>query len=65
MVPKKAYKTVPSHKRKDESFSGVIKRPAPSRIKTFGDLEKYLDNLEAPLFSDMAALRRVKARKAK
>jgi|GraSoiStandDraft_59_1057299.scaffolds.fasta_scaffold500636_2 hypothetical protein len=63
MVPKKAYKTVASHKRKDEGFSGVIKRLAPSPIKTFGELEKYLQHLEGPLFSDMPALRRVKATK--
>lgn len=63
MLSDQAYAALAKHKRKDESFSDVIQRLAPPPLGTFGDLEKYLDNLEGPLFSDMAALERVKARK--
>ncbi len=65
MLSEEAYEALVAHKGKDESFSDVIKRLAPPPIRTFGDLEKYLDNLEGPLFSDMEALRRVRARKSK
>lgn len=64
MLSDEAYAALAKHKRANESFSDVIKRLAPPPIKTFGDLERYLDNLEGPLFADMEALRRVKARKA-
>jgi predicted CopG family antitoxin len=63
MLSEEAYAALSKHKRKDESFSEVVKRLAPPPLGTFGDLEKYLDNLEGPLFSDMSALERVKARK--
>jgi predicted CopG family antitoxin len=65
MLSEDAYAALSKHKRKDESFSDVVKRLAPPPLGTFGDLEKYLDNLEGPLFSDMSALERVKARKKK
>ena len=65
MLSDEAYTALAKHKRKDESFSDVVKRLAPPPLGTFGDLEKYLDNLEGPLFSDMSALERVKARKKK
>jgi len=60
-----AYATLLSHKRKKESFSEVVNRLAPSPIKTFGDLEKHLENLEGPLNIDFEALERVRARKKK
>lgn len=63
MLSDEAYKALAKHKRKDESFSDVVKRLAPPPLGTFGDLEKYLHNLEGPLFSDMSGLERVKARK--
>jgi predicted CopG family antitoxin len=63
MLSEEAYAALSEHKRKDESFSDVIKRLAPPPLRTFGDLEKYLETLEGPLFSDMAALERVRARK--
>jgi predicted CopG family antitoxin len=63
MLSDEAYDALLKHKKKEESFSDVVKRLAPPPIQTFGDLEKHLKNLEGPLFSDMEALRRIKARK--
>jgi predicted CopG family antitoxin len=63
MLSDEAYNALAKHKRKDESFSDVVKRLAPPPLGTFGDLEKYLQNLEGPIFSDMSALERAKARK--
>ncbi len=65
MLSEEAYAALSKHKRKDESFSDVVKRLAPPPLSSFGDLEKYLDNIEGPLFSDMSALERVKERKKK
>ena len=45
-----------AHRRGHESFSRVVKRLAPPPIRTFGDLQKYLDQLDGPLFSDLEAL---------
>jgi predicted CopG family antitoxin len=63
MLSDDAYAALASHKKSNESFSDVIKRLAPPPIKTFGDLERHLDTVEGPLFSDMKALRRLRARK--
>lgn len=63
MLSDEAYQALLKQKRSGESFSEVVKRLAPPPIETFGDLERHLDNIEGPLFSNMAALRRVKARK--
>jgi hypothetical protein len=63
MLSDKAYQALLKHKKKEESFSDVVNRRAPPPIETFGDLEEHLDNLQGALFSDMAALRRVSARK--
>jgi predicted CopG family antitoxin len=54
-----------AHRRGDESFSKVVKRLAPPPIRTFGDLEKFLEELEGPLFSDLEALKRIRKQKAK
>ena len=53
-----------AHRRGGESFSRVVKRLAPPPIKTFGDLEKFLDQLDGPLFSDLEMLRRARERRA-
>ena len=53
-----------AHRRGNESFSKVVKRLAPPPIRTFGDLEKFLENTEGPLFSDLKVLREVRRRKA-
>jgi predicted CopG family antitoxin len=52
-----------AHRRDNESFSRVVKRLAPPPIKTFGDLEKFLDQLEGPLFSDLETLKRLRKRR--
>ena len=54
-----------AHRRGQESFSKVVKRLAPPPIRTFGDLERFLDELEGPLFTDLEALQRLRKRKAK
>jgi predicted CopG family antitoxin len=58
MLSDEAYAALVKHKRKDESFSDVVKRLVPPLIETFGDLEKHLDNLEGPLNVDFDALER-------
>ena len=52
-------------KGKTESLSQVILRFVPSPIRTFGDLEKHLQNLEGPVNVDFKALERVRERKRK
>jgi predicted CopG family antitoxin len=54
-----------AQRRGNESFSKVVKRLAPPPIRTFGDLEKFLDELEGPLLPDLEALRRVRQRRTK
>jgi len=63
MVSDEAYAALLAHKTEEESFSDVIKRLAPPSIKTFGDLERRLENVQGPLFPDRAALRRIRAKK--
>ena len=53
-----------AHRQGNESFSRVVKRLAPPPIKTFGDLERFLDQLEGPLFSDLEMLKRLRQRRA-
>ncbi len=53
-----------AHRRGNESFSRVVKRLAPPPIKTFGDLEKFLDQLDGPLFSELETLKRLRKRRA-
>ncbi len=52
-----------AHRQGNESFSKVVKRLAPPPIKTFGDLEKFLDELDGPLFSDLETLKKLRERK--
>ena len=54
-----------AHRQGSESFSKVVKRLVPPPIKTFGDLEKFLDQLEGPLFSDLETLQKLRQRRAK
>ena len=66
MLSNEAYLALKAAKRSDdESLSQVILRHVPKPIRTFGDLEKHLDNLEGPVIADVAALARIRARKAK
>lgn len=60
-----AYAALMAHKReKDDSLSQIILRFVPPPIRTFGDLEKHLENLEGPVV-DMDILREIQARKKK
>ena len=65
MLSDDAYAALLKHKRKDESFSDVVKRLVPPLIETFGDLEKHLDNLEGPLNVDFDSLERIRRRRLK
>jgi len=60
MLREKAYAALHAAKRsEEESLSQVILRHVPSPIRTFGDLERHLENLEGPLIPDLTKLRRV------
>jgi predicted CopG family antitoxin len=61
-----AYQALVAQKQgKKESLSEVILRFVPRPIRTFGDLEKHLENLEGPIVADYEALERVRRRKQK
>jgi predicted CopG family antitoxin len=54
-----------AQRRGNESFSKVVKRLAPPPIRTFGDLEKFLADMDGPLFSDLEILKTIRKRKRK
>ena len=59
-----AYAALVAQKRgQSESLSQVILGFVPRPIRTFGDLEKHLKNLEGPVNVDAEALQRVHRRK--
>ena len=61
-----AHQALMAHKKhKGDSLSDVILRFVPRPIRTFGDLEKHLENLEGPVIVDYEALKRVRRRKQK
>lgn len=66
MLSDDAYEILKANKRSDESLSDVIKRYVPPPIRTFGDLEKHLQNFEGPIAGvDYDALAALKKRKQK
>jgi len=65
MLSDEAYAALLEQKKKHESFSDVVKQFVAPPIRTFGDLEKHLQNLEGPLNVDFEALERVRKRKRK
>jgi predicted CopG family antitoxin len=65
MLSDDAYQALLKHKKGKESFSEIVKRFVPPPIRTFGDLEKHLENLEGPLNIDFEALQRIRRVKAK
>jgi predicted CopG family antitoxin len=65
MLSDEAYAALSKHKRSGESFSDVVKRLAPAPLETFGDLEKYLNTIEGPLFPRIERVRRVAGQKKK
>ncbi len=59
-----AYAALMAQKReKGDSLSQVILRFVPRPIRTFGDLEKHLEDVEGPVNVDYQALERVRERK--
>jgi hypothetical protein len=69
-LSEEAYAALVAHKRnKRDSLSQVILRFVPPAIRTFGDLEKHLENVEGPLIPDLGVVARfhprVRARKSK
>jgi predicted CopG family antitoxin len=54
-----------AQRRGNESFSKVVKRLAPPPIRTFGDLEKFLADMDGPLFSDLEILKTIREHKRK
>ena len=63
-LSEEAYKALIAHKQgKKDSLSKVILRFVPRPIRTFGDLEKHLENIESPVNVDYVALERVHRRK--
>ena len=60
-----AYQALVAQKQgRKESLSDIILRFVPRPIRTFGDLEKHLENLDGPIV-DYEALERVRRRKQK
>ena len=65
-LSEEAYKALTAQKQsKTDSLSQVILRFVPCPIRTFGDLEKHLENVDGPVVVDYEALDRVRARKRK
>ena len=63
-ISDEAYRALTAHKQgKGDSLSQVILRFVPRPIRTFGDLEKHLENLQGPVNVDYEALERVRQRK--
>jgi predicted CopG family antitoxin len=66
MLSDEAYEILQANKRNKESLSDVIKRFVPPPIRTFGDLEKHLENIEGPIAGvDYDALEGLRKRKRK
>jgi len=65
MLNDAAYAALQKHQRDGESLSDVVKRFVPPPIRTFGDLEKHLEELDGPLNIDFEALDRLRLRKQK
>ena len=59
-----AYQALKAHKRdKRDSLSQVILRFVPRPIRTFGDLEAHLQDVDGPVMVDYHALEKVRRRK--
>jgi predicted CopG family antitoxin len=65
-LSEEAYKVLAANrKHPKESLSSVIMRFVPRPIRTFGALEKHLDQVDGQLQVDMKELERVRVRKRK
>ena len=60
MLSDEAYARLQAAKeKKTESLSSVILRHVPPKIRTFGDLEKALEQIDGPILPDIEAVERV------
>jgi predicted CopG family antitoxin len=65
-LSQEAYKLLAANrKHPKESLSSVIMRFVPRPIRTFGALEKHLDQVDGQLQVDFEALERLRERKRK
>lgn len=65
MLSDEAYARIQAAKlKKSESVSAVILRYVPPPIKTFGDLEKALEEMDGPIIPDLEAVERARKRNA-
>jgi predicted CopG family antitoxin len=65
-LSEEAYKVLAANrKHPKESLSSVIMRFVPRPIRTFGNLEKHLDNVDGQMQVDFEALEQVRERKRK
>ncbi len=63
-LSEEAYKLLAANrKHAKESLSSVILRFVPRPVRTFGDLEKHLENVDGQFTADFLALERVRQRK--
>ncbi len=64
MLSDEAYAALQAQKTKpSESLSAVILRFVPRPIRTFGDLERHLEQMDGPIIPDLSAVRRVRRSK--
>ncbi len=65
-LSEEAYAALMAQKQgKQDSLSQVILRFVPRPIRTFGDLERHLADLDGPVNVDYDALEKVRRRKQK
>jgi predicted CopG family antitoxin len=64
-LDEEAIAVLKAHKREGESYSKVIKRKISPPIRTFGDLEKALQEVDGPIFDvDLVAKLREERKRA-
>jgi len=64
MLSDEAHQALVAQKKgKKDSLSQVILRFVPRSIRTFGDLERHLETVDAAVVVDYPALERVRQRK--
>jgi predicted CopG family antitoxin len=65
MLSDEAYARLQAAKEsKSESLSDVIVRFVPPPIRTFGDLEKALEQIDGPIIPDLEAVERLRRKNA-
>jgi hypothetical protein len=64
-LDEEAVAALKAHRRRQESFSKVVKGIVPLPIRTFGDLGRHLENIDRHLFTDFDRLEQLIERKHK